>query len=161
MMFESVNTKIYRLARAALEDIGNTNKVYKNLRRIIMILNDELNVMYSEGINVAPGDGEYKVYIDDMHILTKRIIGGRGKNFPAWVTKLPKSPWRAAIEKYEIPMLGFRVIYNSKDDATSLEYDDVKVVDLIKQAHGLPNTWVGKFLYKGQLKFMFRMVKSD
>ncbi len=138
---------------------GNINKAKKYLKELIVILNDELDVLYAEGVNIAPDDGEYKIYIDDMHILTKRIINGRGKNFPAWTTKLPKSPWRAAIEKYEIPMLGFRVVYNSKADAVRLEYDDVDIVDLIKQAQGLSSTWIGKFFYNGVLKFLFRMVK--
>ncbi len=152
----TINTRIYKLAKSAIND---PEKAPKSIKRILMLLGKDLEVMYNEGINVAPPTGEYKVYIEDMHLLTKKIDGTCGKNFLPWTTKyIPLSPWRDAVERYSLPLLDFKVVYSPNKSATELIYD-IGIVDFIKQVRDLQSTWVGEFWFRGKFKFIFRMVK--
>lgn len=160
-MLESTNAQIRNRIVSALAELrfGEIGKAKKHLKGALMILDDDLETMFCNGVNVCPGDGAYKVLIDDLHILTKRIKDGHGSNHLPWLTKIPLLPWKSIIAKYGLPTGDFEVIPAKNERCCLLEYKDGRIIDKVVQVRGLPNTWCGSFWYENELKFWFKMVQ--
>jgi len=126
-----------------------------------MAMNDELETLYCNGVNVCPPDGDYKIMVDDLHILTKRIRSGQGSNHLPWLARIPLLPWKRYMARYNPPTGDFEVMPSDKERCCLLKYKDGRIVDKVVQVRGLPNAWAGQFLYNNELKFYFRMVKTD
>ena len=119
---------------------GNIGKAKKHIKGALMILDDDLETMFVNGLAVCPPDGEYKIMLDDLHVLTKRIKHGHGTNHLPWLTKVPLLPWKGIIARYGLPTGDFEVIQDC-NRFVSLVYKDNHVVDRIVQVRGKENTW--------------------
>jgi hypothetical protein len=114
---------------------------------------------YLDGLIIAPPDGDYKIYIDGWHVLTKRIKNNEGHNVLPWFTEIYLLPWRGIVKQYDLPTGDFTVVEDVEEKCIKLVYKDGNVIDRIrKYACGL-DIWAGGFFYKGVFKFWFKMVK--
>jgi len=119
-----------------------------------------LETLYREGIPVCPPNGSYRILIDDVHWLTKKISHGEGQNFLPWY-KHPLCPWRWLSKRFNLPTGDFFISYNEYLKSCVIEYRDGTMFDYIRQVRGrgLPNTWVGFLVKNGETKLHFLMEK--
>jgi len=119
-----------------------------------------LETLYREGIPVCPPNGEYRIIIDDVHWLTKKISHGEGQNFLPWYRR-PLFPWNWFSEKFGLPTGDFFISYNERLECCIIEYKDGTMFDYVRQVkgRGLPNTWVGFLVKNGETKLHFLMEK--
>lgn len=162
-MIESNKAKLRNHLVSAHSELrfGNVGKAKKHLKGALMILDDSLETQFCNGVNICPPDGEYKIYVDNLHILIKSIKGDQGQNHLPLLTKIPLLPWCRLAQKYHLPTGDFTVRSSDNEKCCLLEYKDGRIIDKITQIRGDKNTWAGGFFYEGELKFWFRMVKID
>ncbi len=160
-MIEPISARLRNKIISALAELrfGEIGKAKKHLKAALMIMDANLETTYYNGIPVCPGDGEYKVLIDDIHVLTKRIKDGQGTNHFPCLTYVPLLPWRGIMKRYGLMTGDFEVIPDDKDRTIKLVYKDGHVVDKIRQVRGEKNTWIGAYYYDNELKFWFKLVK--
>jgi len=121
-----------------------------------------LETLYREGIPVCPGNGEYKILIDDCHVLTKKISHGEGQNFLPWYRR-PLCPWNWTRKRFNLPTGDFTLEYNSRLECCVIAYKNGTMFDYVRQvkSRGLPNTWVGLLVCGGRDGTWFLMEKLD
>lgn len=161
MIPETRKAKIRNRIVSALAELkhGKKAKAERHLRGALMIMDDDLETMFCNGINVCPPDGEYKVYIDNVHLLTKKIKNSKGSNHLPWLTEIPLFSWSRTAQKYNLPTGDFLVHSCEEEKCCMLDYKDGHIKDKVVQVRGLPNTWAGMLYKNNEFCFWFKMVK--
>lgn len=163
-MKEPINSILRNKLICALAEIrfGNIGKAKKHIRSALMIMDDTLEMIFINGTaqkEPAIADGEYKVFVDDIHLLTKKIKGNEGSNHLPWLTRVKLLAWKGLVAKYRLFTGDFVIEWSEPLKCWLLIYKDGRIIDRVRFVRGQNDTLVGCFYYKDQLEFWFLMRK--